>query len=373
MLSESESEVHDYQTGITKYGIPIRNIWLLLLYASDLYRAGYVQSTGTESAVDDTSELLAELLCYQVEQRLRNALTHAYVSRTETRTRVRGQIELLRTEQQQLLRQGKVMCTFEALTLNTARNCFIRGALEHLGHLVTNETLGKRCVQLAKQLLLRGITDPAPSLKIMRRERFGRHDKADQPMFFAAKLAHQLRIPIEQEGNQNLNNYHRDEHALRQLFEKAVAGFYAVRFAGTSWRVHPGKQLSWQIDEYSEGAPAIFPGMKTDIVLENLQGQRRIIIDTKFSTILKSGQFRSETLHSGYLYQLYTYLRSQERRDDPLSLASEGVLLHPSTGVDIDEFVVVQGHRMRFLTVDLGCDSTVFQRQLMEAIALYDV
>ena len=365
MLPQPLSEKHCYKDGVTKYGIPIRNIWLLLLYASDFYRAGYVKSLSSEASSDDTSELIAELLCHYVEQRLRGSLTHSYVSTTEALNRVRGRVELLRTEQHQLLRQGKVLCTFETLTLNTPRNCFIRGALDHLANLVSTKAMKKRCIQISKQLRLRGVNGPVPALKQIWKERFGRHDKADQAMFFAAKLAFQLRVPTESEGHQKLRDYQRDEYALRQLFEKAIAGFYSVRFAETSWQVHAGKQLLWQIDDASKGAQAIFPGMKCDIVLENPKEKRRIIIDTKFNTIVKPGHHRTESLRSAYLYQLYTYLRSQENSDDPLSLTSDGVLLHPSTGVDIDEYVLVQGHRMRFMTVDLGGEAPEIQRQLM--------
>ena len=44
--------------------------------------------------------------------------------------RVRGRIDLLNTEKHQLLERGKVACQFDELTINTARNRFVRAALE---------------------------------------------------------------------------------------------------------------------------------------------------------------------------------------------------------------------------------------------------
>lgn len=368
MQNIAASELHSYDQGITKYGMPIRNIWLLLLYASDLYRAGHLKGVGIETMADDVSAVVAELLCHHVQQRLRDALSQTYVPETAPLTRVRGRIELLRTEQQQLLRQGKVMCSFKTLTLNTPRNCFVRGALEHLANVLQNKVLRKRCVQLSRQLRLRGVNGRVPTLKQMWKERFGRHDWTDQPMFFAAKLAFQFQIPTEFQGLNMLSDYHRDEQALRKLFEKAVAGFYSVQLANTVWKVQAGKKWTWQIEDMSTGAASIMPGMETDIVLDNVTDQRRIIIDTKFTAILKAGQYRPATLQSGYIYQLYTYLRSQESTEDPLSMNSEGVLLHPSTGVDLDEFVIIQGHRLRFVTVDLGAEAVEVQRQLMAVL-----
>lgn len=98
---------------------------------------------------------------------------------------------------------------------------------------------------------------------------------------------------------------------------------------------------------------AILPGMASDIILECPAQDRRIIIDTKFTSIFSSSQHREAILKSGYIYQLYTYLRSQERPEDPVSYAATGLLLHPTVGGDVDETVRTQGHELRFATVDL--------------------
>jgi hypothetical protein len=45
----------------------------------------------------------------------------------------------------------------------------------------------------------------------------------------------------------------------------------------------------------------------------------------QFTSVFGSSQHRATVLKSGYIYQLYTYLRSQERADDPLSLSASGV------------------------------------------------
>ena len=55
-----------------------------------------------------------------------------------------------------------------------------------------------------------------------------------------------------------------------------------------------------------------------------------------------------------YIYQMYSYLRSQEMYHDPASINAEGVLLHPAIDTDVDEGVTIQGHRIRFVTVNLA-------------------
>ena len=107
----------------------------------------------------------------------------------------------------------------------------------------------------------------------------------------------------------------------------------------------------------SDGIGAIFPTMLTDIVLDHMVYRRRIIIDTKFTSILKPGFHRDQTLASGHIYQIYAYLRSQEERlDDPLADTASGMLLYPAIDCSVDEAVDIQGHYIRFATVNLAAN-----------------
>ena len=154
---------------------------------------------------------------------------------------------------------------------------------------------------------------------------------------------------------------------MRKLFEKAIAGFYKVVLGEYGWRVETSKILKWQIEHKSNTIDKILPVMHSDIVLENESLNRRIIIDTKFTSILKKGRYRKETLKSSYIYQIYTYLRSQEGTDD-MSNHATGLLLHPSIGEMVNESVVIQGHGIHFATVDLSESALVIRQQLQEVI-----
>lgn len=81
-----------------------------------------------------------------------------------------------------------------------------------------------------------------------------------------------------------------------------------------------------------------------------------------------TGWYREENLWSGYLYQIYAYLRSQEQAADPLSPTSTGILLHPSVGAQLDETVTIQGHAIRFATFDLGGPAADMRRQLLALV-----
>jgi 5-methylcytosine-specific restriction enzyme subunit McrC len=140
------------------------------------------------------------------------------------------------------------------------------------------------------------------------------------------------------------------------LFERAVGGFYEVVLSPQGWRVLCGGTMGWQIEQKTAGIDKILPTMRTDVVLDHPSTGQRIVIDTKFTSIVTSGWYREETLRSGYVYQIYAYLRSQVGRGDALADHASGLLLHPAIGQIVDETVLIQGHAIRFATVDLTVD-----------------
>ena len=67
---------------------------------------------------------------------------------------------------------------------------------------------------------------------------------------------------------------------------------------------------------------------------------------------------------------MYAYLRSQESGDDQLATCASGLLLHPAVGDMVNEAVVMQGHEIRFATVDLAGDAQDIKKQLCDVINL---
>jgi 5-methylcytosine-specific restriction enzyme subunit McrC len=178
-------------------------------------------------------------------------------------------------------------------------------------------------------------------------------------MITLARIVFDLVLPSEDEGDRALVQLDRDGMIVWKLFEKAIGNFYAVELGATlGWRVQQGRRLQWQYNDASAGINRVLPNMQTDIILENRSAGRRIVIDTKFTSIYSSTAYRDTILKSGYLYQMYAYLRSQENNGDPLCDNAEGILLHPAIDVDVDERITIQGRRIRFLTVNLARPSS---------------
>lgn len=347
--------------------IPVRNLYLLMLYASQLFRQiNDLQKRKVEDNPDDIPDLVAEILAWAVERRLRRNLSFGYQPRQAILSRVRGRIDHIHTERRQLLQRGLIACRFEELTVDTPRNRYVRAALEKSAKMVRRVDLARRCRALATSLVRMGVSgehfirhDPSVNL-------IGRMDIADRQMLAAAQLAFDLALPTETAGPKNLSSPYREK--VWELYEKAIAGFYDVTLTQWGWKVQSQKTLQWNTGNMTERINAILPSMRADTILDHTASGRRIIIDTKFTSILKPGNYRTQTLASGHIYQIYAYLRSQEGLGDPLAEKASGILLHPAVNCSVDESVEIQGHNIRFTTVNLDATPREIRHRLLELI-----
>ncbi len=351
--------------------IPVKNIWLLMLYASDLLRlpeAAHLASW--ENMPDDLPALLARILADVVELRQRRQLSRGYRAARADLSRVRGRIDVFRTERRQLLARGLIACKFDELTFDTPRNRYVRSALESIAPLVqhSHAELAHRCRKLASDFRELGVTGRRPPDRQILSMRYGLHDADDRYMVAVAQLALEFALPTEEAGRHSLPWLERDKQSFPKLFEKAVGGFY--KFSYKSWTVQTGLNQHWQKGARTAGIDSLLPKMKTDIVLESPDGQRRIVVDTKFTSMLtKPSDRHGAKVKTGNLYQIYAYLRSQEGRPgDILASSASGVLLYPSTGVDFDEAVCIQGHAIRFATVNLAASAADVRRDLKRIV-----
>lgn len=315
-------------------------------------------------AARDLPELVARLLVHVVEQRLRRNLSRGYRPRHAVLPRVRGRIDMLQTVTGQLLERGRIACNFEEHTMHTPRNRLVRAALDHLASCVVDAGVVHDCKLLSTALGRLGVGPERPSRAEMAGDQIGRNEVADLLMVNLARMVFETFIPSVQEGMTTAHSADTSPHLLRRLFEKAVANALRIELEPQGWQVRSGRRLQWPIKSASSSVLSYLPSMQSDIELTHYADERKVVIDTKFTHIFAATQYREEVLKSGYLYQLYTYLRTQEELLFEQHWKSEGMLLHPQVDGAIDEHFDLQGHRMRFKTIDLTCSAEELETQL---------
>jgi len=363
-VSQPQETVRNYR------GVSIRNIWLLLLYASDLFAEveHRRKAQGREETPDDILEVIAEILVHFVREKLLRGLTRSSMPRQADLSRVRGSIDMLRTECRQLLAKGLVACRFHEPTLNTPRNRLIRVALEKGAHFKSESPIRKKCRDYSSLLYRMGVSDDLPDRATLSKEVYGINDKEDRQAVAAAKLLLDMSMPDDQAGKEPLLSPEESDGWLRKLFENAVRGFYNVAVSD-HWHVSKTNVTQgWFIDEMSDATERYLPRMELDMVLTSKERQEKIIIDTKFTSLLKPGWYKNDTLSSAYIYQMYAYLRSQEESGNIMDKYSKGILLHPVTDKSEKFSLTMQGHTFVFATVNLNAPSKNIRRELLELV-----
>lgn len=334
------------------------------LYAADLLQFKDTTQVEAETA-RNLPELLARLLTRVVQQRLRRNLSRGYQPRHAVLSRVRGRIDVLATASGQLLEQGRVACKFEEHALDIPRNRLVRAALESLAVRVEAPEVVHECKALSQLMGRMGVGSQKPSRSELATNQVSRNETADLLMLSLAKMVFDAVIPSEEIGQSSAVVADADVHLVRRLFEKAVANALRIQLQPFGWQVLRGRKLSWPVEAVSEELDAHLPGMQTDIELLHQVRKHKLVIDTKFTNIFTSSQYREQVLRSGYLYQLYAYLRTQEDATSGQGWRSEGVLLHPQCGEALNAYMNIQGHCMKFMTIDLMSSPDEFEQQLL--------
>ena len=224
-------------------------------------------------------------------------MSFGYRRQEDVLRRVRGRIDILKSVSESLFRKGEVACRFEELTLNTPRNRLVRAAHSTLANCEIAEDLSHRCRTLAHTLARVGVTGNMPSRAEIAADQIARHEVEDRLMVSLAHAVFDLVLPTEEAGVRSLLKAQREETNLPRLFEKAIGNFYKAEFSrDDGWHVRSGKHLEWPVAvaSSSAGVKAWLPIMITDIVLENGQEPKRIIIDTKFTGVL-TGSWHGST------------------------------------------------------------------------------
>src|SRR5512134_2473385 len=120
----------------TEHGIPIRNLWYMLLYAWNEVPLNAMRGLAMEEVeiqrAPTLDALLASVLVKLMQQRLRIGLGHDYVDEERALPRIRGRISFTESLKQRTLDRSQVVCDFQGYSANSLKNQIIRTTLARL-------------------------------------------------------------------------------------------------------------------------------------------------------------------------------------------------------------------------------------------------
>jgi 5-methylcytosine-specific restriction enzyme subunit McrC len=334
-------------------GIPVQNVWYLLLYAWDL--AAWKDNWKVDSEESPRLlALLAKVLAQSARRLLRKQLRRSYTRTTSLIHGVRGRIDFATSLKRQTFERGVASCIFPELSIDTLPNRIIRSTLSRLASEPTL-TSDKAENEGALRHDLRRLTRQMEGVKLLpitskdfASLQLGRNDSDYAVPLAICRLIHTLRLPTENVGDTAMVALLRDEITFHKLFERFVRNFFRMHLVNCNVQA---ERLSW----FDELGSANVPSMLTDIsIISKAAPFRRMIIDTKYSvSALMETPHGGKKFKSENLYQIYSYLRTQEHLSEAHRSAI-GLLLYPTNGYDVRQEMLVQGHRINVATINLA-------------------
>ena len=354
----------------TEYGIPIRNLWHMLLYAwnelpPNALRHWVMVEVESAPALD---ALLASVLIKLMQQRLRIGLGRNYVNEEQTLRGIRGRIDFEQSLKHRTFERGEAACEFQGYSANEPRNQIVRSTLARLvqigqfGPDVSRaNTLRHHLRRLTRNLDGIDLIELTPDF--IYRQQLSHNDRDYRLMLAICALILQRQMPTESPGQYAFPAIDRDALVLHNVYERFVANFYRIHLDG--WIVTAQKRLEWH-EKYA--ANKYLPSMVPDLMLQEKSSGRLVILDTKFTAhSLVQNQWGKEIFDSSHLYQLYAYLKSQEHLSEAHRGAS-GILLYPAIHDRFSERVELQDHAMRIECIDLTASWQDIEGQLIDLI-----
>jgi len=352
----------------TKYGIPIRNLWYMLLYgwgAPPLARLGDFQDIEEAPTLD---ALLASVLIKLVQQRLRIGLGRNYIQENHCLNGIRGRIRFTDSLKHQAFENGQAFCEFDKYSLNVPKNQIVRSTLYRLlqvGQFGVDHHKASELRQNIRRVIniMEGIDLIELKPVIIRRQQLGRNDQDYMLMMAICELILERQMPIHLAGDSRLPSIDSASLIMYKIYENFVAGFYEYHLM--DWSVARQSYMSWH--ETSQNK--YLPGMQPDLVMVKKKTGKRIVLDTKFTVeSLAIDNWGGASFVSSHLYQMYTYLKTQEHLSEQHRLAT-GILLYPTAKEGhISEKIMLQGQTIRIETVDLTAPWQDIERSLLDLI-----
>ena len=334
--------------------IRIQNIYYMLSYAFQVLNEDGYKQVATEE-FENAAELCAAILIIGVSSQLKRGLGKEYIVQTEELSTLRGKIDISASVKEQTMLRKRLVCNYDEFSVNSYMNRIIRTTMDTL---VRSNISKDRKKQLRKLLIYFAEVEPLNRESINWKLQFNKNNQTYQMLISICYLILKGLLQTTSDGSTKLMDF-LDEQRMCRLYEKFILEYFK--------KEHPevkasASQIPWDTDD---GYREMLPVMQSDIMLK--QGDRTLVIDAKYYAHTTQKQYDVNTLHSGNLYQIFTYVKNLDTGNTG---NVSGMLLYAKT----DELVLpnnnykMGGNAISVKTLDLDCDFAEIRKQLDDIV-----
>lgn len=325
----------------------------MLSYAFQVLNEQGYRKIATEQ-FHNVADLCAAILIKGISSQLKRGLGQEYVPKTETLSALRGKIAVSESIKTMTMLRNQMVCTYDEFSVNSRMNQIIKATVKLLMYANISK---ERKKELKKQMLFFGEVTEIDLNTIDWNLRYDRNNQTYKMLISICYLVVKGLLQTKSDGTVCLMDI-LDEQRMCRLYEKFILEYYR--------KEHPeitanASQISWQLDN---NISDLLPVMQTDIMLS--QGNRILIVDAKYYLHTMQKQFDTYSIHSGNLYQIFTYVKNKEVELADKPHVVSGLLLYAKTNETLlpNQTYHMSGNKISVKTLDLDCDFEKIAEQL---------
>ena len=324
--------------------IAIQNVYYMLSYAFQVLNEQGYKNIATEQ-FHNTAELMAAILEKGIALQLKRGLGKEYIPQMEALSSLRGKIDIAESIKTQSMMRKQLICTYDEFSVNSTMNRIIKSTVELL---LCSNISKQRKKSLRKLMVYFGEVDFIDLHPVTWNVQYNRHKQTYRMLISICYLVVKGLLQTQSDGRKKLMDF-LDEQRMCRLYEKFILEYYRKEFKNQI--VANASQIPWQLDNEEN---AMLPVMQSDIMLR--RGDRVLIIDAKYYEHSTQVQLDKHTLHSGNLYQIFTYVKNKEYELKDKDHRVSGMLLYAKTDEEIYPNNVYQmsGNQITVSTLDLN-------------------
>ncbi|MFR5816417.1 5-methylcytosine-specific restriction endonuclease system specificity protein McrC [Hominisplanchenecus sp.] len=324
--------------------IAIQNVYYMLSYAFQVLNEQGYKNIATEQ-FHNTAELMAAILEKGIALQLKRGLGKEYIPQMEALSSLRGKIDIAESIKTQSMMRKQLICTYDEFSVNSTMNRIIKSTVELL---LCSNISKQRKKSLRKLMVYFGEVDFIDLHTVNWNVQYNRNNQTYRMLISICYLVVKGLLQTQSDGRKKLMDF-LDEQRMCRLYEKFILEYYRKEFKNQI--VANASQIPWQLDNEEN---AMLPVMQSDIMLR--RGDRVLIIDAKYYEHSTQVQLDKHTLHSGNLYQIFTYVKNKEYELKDKDHRVSGMLLYAKTDEEIYPNNVYQmsGNQITVSTLDLN-------------------
>lgn len=302
----------------------------------------------------NVADLCASVLIKGVTVQLKRGLGREYIQEDDVLSSLRGKIDITASIKSRTMLKKQMVCVYDEFSVNSYMNKILKTTMSLL---LGADIAKNRKKELRKLLVFFDEVDLIDIHAIQWNMQYNKNNQTYRMLISVCYLVIKGLLQTNSDGDTKLMDF-LDEQRMCRLFEKFILEYYRKEHSEIK---ATASQIPWQLDDDMND---MLPVMQTDIMLT--KNDKVLIIDAKYYAKTLQSQYDVKTLHSGNLYQIFTYVKNKEVELSKGPHEVAGMLLYAKTDEVVlpDNEYKMSGNKVIVRTLDLDCDFAAVASQL---------